>query len=122
MTLSNSSFKNGLKGEELASRFFQNKGYSIVAHRYRCSFGEIDLIVQKDNNYKAIEVKFRKKFYQLHDAISNKQLLRIQESFLFFLQEKQLQYETISVDALFTYPPQKIIHIENCQIDFDIFY
>lgn len=35
------------------------RGFRLMARRYRCPFGEIDLIVQKNNTLQFIEVKYR---------------------------------------------------------------
>lgn len=117
MNKKTTSFSNGVQGEMKALLFFKNKGFEIIEQRYRSPYGEIDLIIKKQSHYKAIEVKYRKKFTQLHEAISHKQLERIQNSILFYLQDYKIQYESISIDALLIYPPDKIIHIENCCID-----
>ncbi|MBA4249679.1 MAG: hypothetical protein C0432_02785 [Candidatus Puniceispirillum sp.] len=117
MSKSDSSFVNGIKGEQLACQFFQNKGYKIIAQRYLCPFGEIDLVIKKGSKYTAIEVKYRKKFSQLHEAISKRKLQRIQQSFSFYLQEHKIISEDIAIDVLLIYPPQRIIHVQNCHLE-----
>ncbi len=117
MSRCDSSFVNGIKAEQLASQFFQNKGYEIIAQRYLSPFGEIDLIIKKGGRYIAIEVKYRKKLSQLQEAITKRQLLRIQQSFSFYLQDHNIIYEDIFIDVLLIYPPQRIIHIQNCHLD-----
>jgi putative endonuclease len=49
----------GKWGEEIAARFYQDKGFNIVERNYRRRFGEIDLICAKGNEIVFIEVKTR---------------------------------------------------------------
>ncbi len=49
----------GKKGEEMAARFLEEKGFQVVARNYRHKHAEIDLIVQRDNWLIFVEVKTR---------------------------------------------------------------
>ena len=49
----------GILGEELAAGFLDVQGYKLVERNYRCPYGEIDLIVQKDEALFFVEVKTR---------------------------------------------------------------
>lgn len=49
----------GDRGEQLAAQYLSERGYEIVAAQYRCRFGEIDLIAQKDGVLCFVEVKLR---------------------------------------------------------------
>ena len=49
----------GKRGEELARKYFEKRGYTVVDHNFQCRFGEIDLIVRKDKAFRFVEVKFR---------------------------------------------------------------
>jgi putative endonuclease len=51
--------KIGQWGEELASRFYENKGYTILARNVYTSYGEIDLIARKSYEVVFVEVKTR---------------------------------------------------------------
>ena len=50
----------GKWGEEVAARAYQRRGYEIVARNWRCSNGEIDLIVRKHRHIAVVEVKTRR--------------------------------------------------------------
>lgn len=47
----------GSLGEELASEFLKTKGFVILSRNYRKPWGEIDIIAEKDNQVRFIEVK-----------------------------------------------------------------
>ena len=52
--------EKGKKGEFLAARYLEEKGYSVIARNYHSRYGEIDLICQKDSFLIFVEVKERK--------------------------------------------------------------
>ncbi len=52
--------KKGNLGEEVARKFLENKGYSILESQYRTKHGEIDIIAIDDKTIVFIEVKYRK--------------------------------------------------------------
>ena len=50
----------GRRGEEFAAMFLQEKGFRLIDQNWRCLFGEIDLIVQRGEEVRFIEVKSRR--------------------------------------------------------------
>lgn len=50
----------GRWGEELAARYLEKQGYSIVARNWRCRFGELDLVAQCRKYLCFVEVKLRR--------------------------------------------------------------
>ena len=46
-------------GERVASQYLELKGYQVLARNYRTPFGEIDIILQKDETIVFVEVKTR---------------------------------------------------------------
>lgn len=53
------SKQKGELGEELAVCFLIRQGWNILARNYRCPWGEIDLICEKDSFLAFVEVKAR---------------------------------------------------------------
>ena len=47
----------GRIGEEVASQFLVRKGYKVLERNYRKPWGEIDIIAEKDNSVRFVEVK-----------------------------------------------------------------
>ncbi len=52
--------KLGAWGESVAAHHLEANGFDIVARNWRCSLGEIDLIIKKDDAYAFVEVKTRR--------------------------------------------------------------
>jgi len=46
-------------GEDLAVRYLVSKGYTVICRNYRKRYGEIDIIVEKDQHLVFCEVKTR---------------------------------------------------------------
>lgn len=49
----------GDRGEYLAKIFLEQKGFVFIRANYRCKYGEIDLIMQENDEIVFIEVKTR---------------------------------------------------------------
>jgi len=50
----------GLAGEAAVARYLREKGYELLASRWRCRLGEIDLVAKKGDRISFVEVKLRK--------------------------------------------------------------
>ena len=60
--------------------FLWIKGYKILKHRYKSSFGEIDVIAKKKNFIVFIEVKARYKKINIENVLTGHQIQRIKKS------------------------------------------
>lgn len=58
--MNNNSHRIGLEMEELASRYLEYKGYTVLDRRYKSRLGEIDLIAEQQDILVFVEVKYRK--------------------------------------------------------------
>ncbi|MDD5068054.1 MAG: YraN family protein [Candidatus Pacebacteria bacterium] len=47
----------GIKGEDIACKYLEKKGYRIVCRNYLKRWGEIDIVAQKDKKLYFVEVK-----------------------------------------------------------------
>ncbi len=86
----------GMLGEALAREYLTKKRYNVVDHNFRCSHGEIDLIVRKDKAFRFIEVKFRRTMdYGLpQESVVRRQQQRIRKSALMWLRRRRLPMNT----------------------------
>ena len=51
--------KLGSWGESLACRMLRAKGYAILSTNYRCRWGEVDIIAQRNSELVFVEVRTR---------------------------------------------------------------
>lgn len=77
----------GKLGENLATTFLIQKGYSIITRNYRHGHGEIDIIAQIHSNIVFVEVKTRTslEYGTPEEAITKtkqKQIRKVAESFV----------------------------------------
>lgn len=49
----------GQKGEAIAAKYYQQRGYLLLGHNYRTRMGELDLILYKEDLIVFAEVKTR---------------------------------------------------------------
>jgi putative endonuclease len=79
------SYNFGIWAERVAEIILILKGYKILQRRYKSHFGEIDLIAKRSNNLVFIEVKARKRRFNIEEVLSTKQVNRIKNSAQFFI-------------------------------------
>ena len=77
---SKKTYQLGFFAEKYAMIFLWIKGYKILKHRYKSSFGEIDIIAKKKNFIIFIEVKARYKKINIENVLTTHQIRRIRMS------------------------------------------
>ena len=103
----------GNKGENLAVKFLQEKGYKILTRNFRSHFGEIDIIAEKDGITIFVEVKFREgnSYGKPNEAVSNQKIKKIIKTANFWIakigEEIPCRFDVITISS------DKIKHIEN---------
>ncbi len=110
----------GKLGEEIIAQWLQRQNYRIIAQRWRCREGEIDLISQekKINNLVFVEVKTRNLRNWDHDGIlavnEQKQAKLWLTAETFLSQNPHLADLDCRFDlALLTYKPSKELSLDN---------
>jgi putative endonuclease len=80
----------GRWGEDLAKKFLESHGYEILDRNIYTSYGELDIIAQKDDEIVIVEVKTRttKTFGFPEDAITNQKIQHLIESAQTYLQKE----------------------------------
>lgn len=81
------NYARGVRAEEEAAQYLERQGYKTLHQRYKTKFGEIDLIVQKDNLLCFVEVKMRRNIAEALESITPRVQKRIENTALFFLSE-----------------------------------
>lgn len=79
----------GRRGESLAQLYLTQKGYRVIATRYRTPYGEIDLIIQDDKTLVFVEVKTRHLKKAFSTALTPQQYKRAYQTAEYFLSTHQ---------------------------------
>ena len=92
----------GKEGERLAERFLEKKGYKLLERNYRCTAGELDLIVLDRRVIVFVEVKTRtgQGFGTPFEAVEFRKQRKIIQAAQFFLAEKGLQQRDARFDVV----------------------
>lgn len=92
--MSLTAYHAGLSAEKSVARKYVRCGFDIVAERYKSSEGEIDVIARHNDKLYFIEVKKSKTFERAAERLGAKQMQRIQNASLLYLQKMELPLET----------------------------
>ena len=115
------SYYSGLFAECITKIYFFFAGYEILKSRYKVGkgfgAGEIDLILQKQHQLIFVEVKKRNNFSLAFEAITQKQLSRIENSInLFIAHNPKYQNNNIRFDIVVFNKFYLFKHFKNCEI------
>lgn len=71
----------GKKGEAIARKYLEQKGYEFIVANYRTRYGEIDLIMRDDKGIVFVEVKTRRagNIVAPNDRLSERKLVRLEK-------------------------------------------
>jgi putative endonuclease len=92
--MSLTSYHAGLSAEHSVAGKYARCGFDILASRFKSPEGEIDLIARRGEKLYFIEVKQSKTFDRAAAALGARQMKRIQNASLCYLQEMGLPLET----------------------------
>ncbi len=76
----------GFLHERRARFYLEEIGFELVCEEYACPFGEIDLIMQKEEFLHMVEVKYRKKMRDTGEMIPLSKQQKIMKAALHFVQ------------------------------------
>ncbi len=117
-TNKNSTRSKGSKSEQIAVKYLEGKGYSILERNYHCSKKEIDIIAKKGNVISFIEVKGKSEsadFNPEYSITASKQRSIFQVA-NFYIQQKNIIDCDFNFDVIivsFTSNGIDIEHLEN---------
>lgn len=108
------AYKYGLQAEKTASDYYITNGFTLIEHRFKTPFGELDLIFQKENLLVFAEVKARKVLIH-YELISNKQIQRNSQAANYYLglNEGIFNHFDIRFDLIVIHNNNIHMHIEN---------
>ena len=86
----------GLWGEAQVANYLRKRGYHIMAHGYRCRYGEIDLIASKGDLVCFIEVKTRSSTEHglPREAVTPQKQEKLKKTAAFYLSANEMEAPT----------------------------
>lgn len=96
--------QRGRTAEMLAVLLLRVKGYRILAQRFRCSVGEIDIVAVKGSMFIFIEVKARRNTNEALESITAHQRNRIEAAAGVWLQSETSQNFAVRFDVITVAP------------------
>lgn len=114
------TYDKGVKAEWAAANWLKLKGYRILETRYKTKFGEIDLIISKNNLIAFVEVKARKDNATALESITPKMRHRITQAAEFYISQHDVsnydfRFDVVSVSTGFL-GMVTIQHLDNAWI------
>jgi putative endonuclease len=92
----------GDAGERLAAAWLEAHGYHVLARNWRCPYGELDLIAERDGELVFVEVKTRRgeRMGAPEEAITPTKRRRLIASTLSYLAEQGAEDHPYRIDVL----------------------
>lgn len=113
-SFTNKSYSAGLFAEEKVANYLKKLDWNILNQRYRCQFGEIDLIAQRADYILFVEVKKRKSLRKALFALTNRQKLRLINSANYYLETYNMNnINNVQFDYIILDSQNRIEHLEN---------
>lgn len=107
--------QTGKLGEDIATRYLQDKGYAVLARNFKRKTGEIDIVARRGSAIVFVEVKVATLSSALHEKLHYKKQQKIIRTGQWYLSENKIeqgvpwQIDLIAVDAL---AGKVCVHIE----------
>jgi len=96
--------RRGRNAEMLAVLLLRVKGYSILAQRFKCAVGEIDIVAAKGNMVIFIEVKARRNTHEALESVTAHQQRRIEAAAEIWLQSETSRNFAVRFDVITVAP------------------
>jgi putative endonuclease len=101
------AYRTGLEAEEHAVAMLAQRGYSVLARRFRSPVGEIDLVATNGPHLTFVEVKARRTLADAAWSVTPRQQRRITEAAGYWLQSfPEYGGRDITFDAILVAPRQ----------------
>jgi putative endonuclease len=105
------AFRAGTAGESWAAALLMAKGFRILARRWKCPAGEIDLIARRRRLLIFVEVKAREQFADAEWSITPRQRQRIVAAAEAWLARNYERIRDMRFDAVLVAPRRLPRHI-----------
>lgn len=100
-----SNYIKGINAESRVVNILINSGYEVLGRRLKTKYGEIDILVFKDNTIIAIEVKQRKTLEIARECLTNRQMHRISKALQLIMYQRSVEnskftFENYRIDVV----------------------
>jgi putative endonuclease len=106
----------GKKGEEIARKYLESKGYTILDQNWKIGKLEIDIVAQIENNVILVEVKTRNSMSEdISELISHSKEKHLLDAANLYMEEQNEELEC-RIDLILVHTntdTPEVIHIEN---------
>lgn len=107
------AFNRGISAESLAAAWLIGKGYRILARRFRCAGGEIDIVAGRRHTIIFVEVKARGSLDEAAESVTPRQRSRIAAAAEIWLaQNPKVAFRDLRFDAILIAPGRLPQHIQ----------
>lgn len=107
------NYRKGWWAEIWVALLLRCQGYTILARRYRCPVGEIDLIVKKGSQLIAVEVKKRPTLKAAMESITLHQQHRITRTLQWYSTRSLKPFQEYRFDVVVIYQRIRWYHVKN---------
>jgi putative endonuclease len=92
----------GNEGEDASARFLEANGYVVLARNFRCRYGELDLVAEKNGTICFVEVRMRSTsiWGDPSQTVQGAKQRRVVKSALHYLQAHALRNRMIRFDVV----------------------
>jgi putative endonuclease len=92
----------GARGEGLATAWYEQHGYVVLARNWRCELGEIDLVARRDHTLVIAEVKTRasERFGVPAEAVGAVKQRKLRRLAAAWLQQSPARYDEVRFDVV----------------------
>jgi putative endonuclease len=111
----NNNKATGNKGEQLAAKYLEEKGFAIIAANWRYRFWEVDIIASKENILHFFEIKTRTsdKFGNPEESIGKKKMQNLRnaaEEYQYLHPEwKYIQFDVLAITMNYGQPIEYLL-------------
>jgi putative endonuclease len=115
--------ETGNQFESIAVEYLENLDYKIIERNFYSKFGEIDIIILKEDRISAIEVKYRKNpKVSIFETIPYSKIKKIEKTLYYYLTKNNYPDKyNLGIDALLIEDvdnEQKIHFIKDIQLNY----
>lgn len=120
--MTSSKIHEGQRGEEIAVKYLQNKGYKVIGRNFRLRNGEIDIIALEDKNkvlvFVEVKTRISSQFGSPLEAITPWKLRSIIRTAQYYKHihpnlPESLRIDAVSVKLFIDYSIDSVEHVEN---------